>query len=202
MGQFECFKQRMNGCLPLKSILTGIGLLVGSQFVSGQTGLFVLHPAVGDTISQAEKRSYLLFEQVPDSAFGYGTIWLNDGSFQLKVEGKYGEQELELTMDEISSNQVKIEKLDKYYQWLVSQKADSVEQIVHLDDTLNSFNLNDDYISLKQRKKITREAKRFLQLSHSADDNGLIGADKERYIDKNGSFTIWYVEKWKGKLPE
>ncbi|MFV0376659.1 MAG: hypothetical protein ACK5JD_05070 [Mangrovibacterium sp.] len=182
--------------MTIKTFFTAALLFVAALMANAQELVYLLHPLVGDTINLEEKQTYLLFESVPDSLFGLAVIYETPENYLLKVSKDANEARLTLSPEEIETYQTNISKLSVYYQRQQTQTADTLVNLMEQSDTITAPRLMDEYISPEQLVRIKREARRFLELSQSAEEYGLQGTDKQRYIEKNGNWTIWYIEHW------
>ncbi|WP_157202514.1 hypothetical protein [Marinilabilia salmonicolor] len=147
----------------------------------------VLHPVVGDTIDLIEKLDYLLFSDVPDSLFNQGVLTPDGNDYKLTVwhEGDISKFDIDREEFEVLSGNVK--KLSAYYQQKTATADSSAvgnSPLITRDSI--PIGLNIEWMSEQQIKKMTKESRRYNQLKLEADEQGLMGYDRRKYIETGG----------------
>jgi hypothetical protein len=144
----------------MKNVITLlIGLFVGFTSYS-QDNLFVLHPLVGDTISQAEKIEFVLFPEINNEDFLSGTLTYSAEGYFLHYQTP-GNAITTKQISDLDINQYRINlgKLDEYYSNL--SKNDStkskVKSLVEIKSEQEG-KLNKDLINDETKNKIVKEA--------------------------------------------
>jgi hypothetical protein len=147
----------------------------------------VLHPVVGDTIDLIEKLDYLLFSDVPDSLFEQGVLVSKEQGYQLTVWNGEGISEFDVSREEFRMLSENVEKLSAYYQQKAAKNGASAEENSPLitRDSI-PMGLNIEWMSEQQIKKMTKESRRYNQLKLEADEQGLMGYDRRKYIETGG----------------
>ncbi|RCW35245.1 hypothetical protein [Marinilabilia salmonicolor] len=147
----------------------------------------VLHPVVGDTIDLIEKLDYLLFSDVPDSLFEQGVLIPDNQDYQLLVWHEGEVAKVDVSAEDFEMLSGNVEKLSAYYQQKAGKKGDSAE--VHSPlitrDSI-PMGLNIEWMSEQQINKMTKESRRYNQLKLEADEQGLMGYDRRKYIETGG----------------
>ncbi len=148
-----------------------------------------LHPIIGDTISQNEKILFLLFPDIPDSSFQFGTLKQNvDSAFFLDEFVSNQHYKKELTINEINKYKENIDKLLTYYASF-NDTTKSNEQI----DLNKPFHLKKPIgisITSDQLEKMKKEATRYNALKLEAEEKGLWGTEKDNYIKTKGYWKL------------
>lgn len=147
----------------------------------------VLHPVVGDTIDLIEKLDYLLFPNVADSLFNQGVLTPDGHDYQLTVwyEGDISKFYIDSSEFDVFSGNVK--KLSAYYQQKTSTSVSSPAEnspLISCDSI--PMGLNIEWMSEQQIKKMTKESRRYNHLKLEADEQGLMGYDRRKYIETGG----------------
>lgn len=147
----------------------------------------VLHPVVGDTIDLIEKLDYLLFSDVPDSLFEQGVLVSKEQGYQLTVRNGEGISEFDVSREEFRMLSENVEKLSAYYQQKAAKNDASAKENSPLitRDSI-PMGLNIEWMSEQQIKKMTKESRRYNQLKLEADEQGLMGYDRRKYIETGG----------------
>ena len=144
----------------MKNLIT---LLVGLFIVSAgysQNNPFILHPLVGDTISQAEKIKFVLFPEIDNQNFRNGTLTHSLEGYFLHYQTSENTMNTKQISDSIISQyQVNLGRLEEYYSNL--NKNDStkskVKSVVEIKD-VNDGKLNNELINDETKNKIVKEA--------------------------------------------
>jgi hypothetical protein len=147
----------------------------------------VLHPVVGDTIDLIEKLDYLLFSDVPDSLFEQGVLIPDNQDYQLLVWHEGEVAKVDVSAEDFEMLSGNVEKLSAYYQQKAGKKGDSAEVYSPLitRDSI-PMGLNIEWMSEQQINKMTKESRRYNQLKLEADEQGLMGYDRRKYIETGG----------------
>ncbi len=157
-----------------------------------QSTLIVLHSVVGDTISLAEKRDYLLFPEIPDSTFEEGILLQERETYQLVAFHGGDSLMVDISAENLEEYRQHVEKLYAYYTGKQAGKSDSLQSQISLSDSIPDLpEAQGDYLNDEARKKIRKDAFRYQMLNNMADDQGLRGREKEQYMEKGGSGLIW-----------
>jgi len=171
----------------------GLKLLFSSIVcsLSIQAQIVILHPVVGDTIDLTEKKAYLLFPQFADTIFHQAWIEKRDGILDLHTNLK-GEIIVNVIDSiEIAEFKMHIEKLSAYY---ASQgQSDSIYGLPGSLIIRNKTAIGErkSYeLSPEMMDKIKRDARRYAELNHEAQMQGLTGRAKEDFINTAGHMEI------------
>ncbi|TCO07689.1 hypothetical protein [Natronoflexus pectinivorans] len=162
--------------------------------VWSQNGTIVLHPVVGDSISQKEKTDFLLFPEISDNEFVYGKIIKTENEYQLHYLKSNGEQfSLELDSVMLLQYHLNINKLQAYYD---NQNANDTitnhQKILLMSSEIDINKLHIQPIDPRILDKLPYEARRRQHLRNSAIDRGLWGQDIDIYVQTSGYLEIVY----------
>ncbi len=151
----------------------------------------VLHPEVGDTIGLIEKIDYLLFPEIPDSLFDYGVVFQDGDQYRLQITNGSDTNNIALSSVSLKNYKANIDKLRRYYdrkleEDSISLKTDST--IVNKDSITTGLDI--EWMSQKQKEKMVDESSRYNRLKLEADEMGLMGFDREKYIKTGGYIEI------------
>lgn len=149
----------------------------------------ILHSEVGDTIDVVEKIDYLLFPGIPDSVFVYGTINQVDEVNQLNVFDGCQTSVNKLSPEAFQENAQNVEKLSAYYKTRLEKDTTEGTSLLVKKDSI-PMGLNIEWMSSKQKDKMVRESYRYNSLKLDADEMGLMGAERERYIQTGGEMQF------------
>lgn len=149
-----------------------------------------LHPQVGDTIDLIEKLDYLLFTEIPDSLFDHGALTQNGEDYQLKVWHDGNTSEYGISDEEFEKYSGNVEKLSTYYQQQKEKlQAATQKSLVIKSDSIPP-GLDIEWMSEKQKSKMIKESRRYNNLKLEADEMGLMGFDREKYIRTGGQMEF------------
>ncbi|WP_462319152.1 hypothetical protein [Marinilabilia sp.] len=149
-----------------------------------------LHPEVGDTIDLIEKLDYLLFTEIPDSLFDHGALTQNGEDYQLKVWHDGNTSEYGISAEEFEKYSGNVEKLSTYYQRQKEKlQAATKKSLVIKSDSIPP-GLDIEWMSEKQKSKMIKESRRYNNLKLEADEMGLMGFDREKYIRTGGQMEF------------
>ncbi len=155
----------------MKNLITLlIGLFVVFTCYS-QNNLFVLHPLVGDTISQAEKIKFVLFPEISNEDFFNGTLTHSAEGYFLHYQTKGNAITMKQISDsDINQYQINLGKLDEYYSNL--NKNDStkikVKSVVEIKGDQEG-KLNKELINDETKNRISQEAIRDTRMKEDAE---------------------------------
>jgi len=155
----------------MKNLITLlIGLFVVFTSYS-QNNLFVLHPLVGDTISQAEKIKFVLFPEINNEDFLSGTLTHSAERYFLHYQTPGNViNTRQISDQDINQYQVNLGKLDEYYSNL--SKDDStkskVKSVVEIKSEQEG-KLNTDLINDETKNKIVKEAIMDVRMKEDAE---------------------------------
>ena len=150
----------------------------------------VLHPIIGDTIDLVEKLDYLLFAEIPDSLFDKGTLIKEGENYQLKVWYNSEISRFALTSNEFEQYAQNVAKLSVYYkQTKESSSGVPVESPLITNDSI-PLKLDIEWMSEQQKQKMASESRRYNNLKLEADEQGLMGFDREKYIKTGGEMEF------------
>ena len=160
-------------------------------FAASAQKLITLHPILGDTIDQREKETYLLFPAIEDSLFDYGLIMTDGMDYFL-----HNHYSTDITISILDSNQVTesymiVEKLSTYFGHRTH--LDSVyqqESILLIEENENNKKVRSISVGPEMQKKIARDARHMETRRNRADQQGLMGKDRENHMNNSGSFSI------------
>lgn len=159
--------------------------------LSFQAQTIILHPVVGDTIDLTEKKAYLLFPQFADSSFQHAWIEKKDGIMNLHscLKGEIVTSVIDTL--EMAECRMNIEKLSAFYasQGQTDSTTNLSGSIIIKNKTTVSEKRNYE-LSPEMMDKIKREARRYAELNHEAQMQGLNGRAKEDYINTAGHMEI------------
>ncbi len=147
-----------------------------------------LHPVVGDTIDLIEKLDYFLFPDVPDSKFEQGVLIPNAQDYQLLVWHKDEISKMDVSAEDFIIFSENVEKLSAYYQQK-EEEAPVKESLLISGDSI-PFGLDIEWMSQKQKRKMIKASKRYNSLKLDADEMGLMGFEREKYIKTAGMLII------------
>lgn len=163
--------------------------IVCSLSIQAQT--VILHPVVGDTIDLTEKKAYLLFPQFADSIFHQAWIEKKDGILNLHTTMKGEVIVSVIDTIEIAEFKMHIEKLSAYY---ASQgHSDSIygtSGSIVIRNKTGTDEKRSYELSPEMMDKIKRDARRYAELNHEAQMQGLTGRAKEDFINTAGHMEI------------
>lgn len=145
-----------------------------------------LHPQVGDTINLIEKLDYLLFTEVPDSLFDHGILIKEGEKYQLTVWHDKDVNEYSVSEEEFEQYAGNVEKLSTYYQRQKENLAVSLEKSPIIKRDSIPLGLDIEWMSAEQRSRMIKESRRYNHLKLDADEMGLMGFDREKYINTGG----------------
>ncbi|PWE00862.1 hypothetical protein [Marinilabilia rubra] len=150
----------------------------------------VLHPEVGDTIDLIEKLDYLLFTQVPDSLFDQGVLRKDGENYQLAVWHDTDIEKYDISIEDFESYAGNIEKLSAYYKRQKEKlEAGNKKSLVIKRDSFPP-GLDIEWMSKKQKSKMIKESRRYNNLKLDADEQGLMGFEREKYIKTGGQMEF------------
>jgi hypothetical protein len=149
-----------------------------------------LHPQVGDTIDLIEKLDYLLFTEIPDSLFDHGTLTQNGENYQLKVWHDNEVDKYDVSVEKFEQYAGNVKKLSTYYQRQKEKlQAATKKSLVIKRDSIPP-GLDIEWMSEKQKSKMIKESRRYNNLKLEADELGLMGFDREKYIRTGGQMEF------------
>lgn len=166
----------------MKKAVTVIVFLILQIGAFTQEQLIVLHPSVGDTIDRNERNDFLLFPEITIPDFESATIHSKTDKFYLHVSSKSGLDIIEIDSTTIKQSREHIEKLLKYFAYLV-KKETSLDEDVKLRENVPKF--QGDILTAQQRETIAIEARKYFNVNQDAESLGLWGLEKENYIKVN-----------------
>jgi hypothetical protein len=146
----------------------------------------ILHEVVGDTIDLIEKIDYLLFAEVEDSLFDYGVVFKEDELYVLEVMHTSGITTRELSSEAFQSYVGNVEKLSAYYQQKKEEGKVLSENSPLISKDSIPLGLDIEWMSRKQKDKMTKESRRYNSLKLDADEIGLMGFERKKYIETGG----------------
>jgi len=178
-----------------KLVLAIIFIVFNSLIILAQNKIAQIHPVIGDTVSQSEKRLFLLFSDIPDSTYQFGHITFdNHESYFListKNNGDVLKQKIE--REDIERYKQNVDKLLLYYaQMDTSFTNDNNSMLAEAIVSKSNRSINSDALKLsfEQRKILVKNARRYSDLKMEGMDSGLWGKDLENYIKTSGSWNI------------
>lgn len=132
-----------------------------------QNNLFVIHSAVGDTISRSEKIKFVLFPEIKDEDFLNGTITHSPEGYFLHYQAP-GDTIIskEISESDINQYQADIEKLSRYYSGFGAK--DSTKSVVEIGNEQNR-ELKQELIDNETRTKIIQQAASDIRLKEDAE---------------------------------
>lgn len=160
-----------------------------SLSVFSQDELIVLHPVVGDTIDRQEQRNFVLFSDLLDQDFTTATIHFNNVKYVMHINSVSGLKLVDIKEEDIVENSKHVDKLVKYFEFLV-EKKDSLD--IDLKTASSWPKFQPEILNDAQRRKLAIEARAYLSLNQDADRRGLLGIDRENYIEVNSK--SWLAE--------
>jgi hypothetical protein len=157
----------------MKTLFICIAILFSSSILGyAQDRIFILHPAVGDTIDITEKKKYLVFPEIDNAGFDYAFITQANRKYTARIVSKNGSVTfLNLSDSIIDQYFYNIEKLNDYYAGL-EQRDSFPKANGHLSPAKNDFTDN-----RVPKNIITPSIKE--QISKDADVQRRINEDKE-----------------------
>lgn len=150
----------------------------------------VLHEVVGDTIDLVEKIDYLLFTEVEDSLFDYGVVFEEDELYVLEVTHNSGVSFRELSPEAFQAYVGNVEKLSAYYQQKQEKGNVLSERSPLISKDSIPLGLDIEWMSKKQKDKMTKESRRYNSLKLDADEMGLMGFERKKYIETGGAMEF------------
>ncbi len=157
-----------------------------------------LHPILGDTIDQIEKETYLLFPAIEDSLFDYGYIMTDSIDYFLHFHSSTGINSSTIDSDQITEGYMMVEKLSTYFGHKTN--LDSVyrqESILLIEENENSKKVTTISVGPEMQKKIARDARNMQTRRNRADQQGLMGRDRERHMNNSGAMSITILDNTK-----
>ncbi len=165
--------------------------------ISQQT-IYVLHPVVGDTIDVVELSKYQLFTEIKNVK----KIVLNNTNevFLLSyTEDGFNFKSKEVSKVDIELNRNNILKLEEYY-----QKQQNKDSIIETNQGFmkieNNLYKGEDRIDLSDETKnnLRQESNRYNSLKNRAQDKGLLGSERNDFIQTGASgVELFHIKKKK-----
>jgi hypothetical protein len=96
-----------------------------------QDSILILHPIIGEIIDNIEKRKYLLFTEIEDTAYSYAYIKYSDNKYYLNVTktGTNAQYVKQLDSSEIHQYYINITKLNEYFSSFPNKDSIEVSEI-------------------------------------------------------------------------
>ncbi len=178
-----------------KFLIIAFLFVLNNVFVPAQSKIAQLHPIIGDTISQSEKRLFLLFSQIPDSTYHFGQLMFDDkeGYMLISTMNNADVLKQEIDREEVEQYKANVDKLLAYYAQIDTSSVISDKNDLGLSlMSLNSNPVNKDALQLssEQKKILVKNAIRYNYLKMEGIDNGLWGQDLDNYIKTSGSWDF------------
>jgi hypothetical protein len=100
-------------------------LIFTTGFANAQHLPVTLHPAIGDTIDQIEKKKFLLFPVIADSVFDYGTLFRSNDTLFFNVVLKDRNHYLFVLNDStLIKYHEQVERLNEFYNQSAKSASD------------------------------------------------------------------------------
>jgi hypothetical protein len=171
-------------CYSIKSAISFV-LLISAVSVSAQQKV-VLHEVVGDTIDLVEKIDYVLFTEIEDSLYDYGVVFKDNELYVLEVTHNSGITSLELCPEVFHNYAGNVEKLSAYYRQKKEKNNVLSESSPLITKDSIPLGLDIEWMSKSQKDKMTKESRRYNRLKLDADEMGLMGFERKKYIETGG----------------
>ena len=163
-------------------------LLTHASFSQNQ--LINIHPLVGDTISHEEAYTYYMFQNYDVKIFDYAMLYEVNNGYKVFF---YGEQVQEASIDSLTLNEYH-ENIEKIYQYML--KNDESKDNITLQDTILIESVNLKLMTPEQKDKMVKDARVYTMKMLNANEQGLMGPERDDYINKTGGY-MWGKSKKK-----
>ncbi len=169
--------------MTIKGCLLAV-LLTLSCWVPSQAQIVQLHASLGDTISSEEAYMYYLFQEDGIRAFEYALVYRTNEQYTVQF---YGDSRTAIAIDS-STVAAYGKNIDKINQFLAAEKQDA--GVVVIADSLMFKSVDLQLMTGDQKKKMIKDARRYNWKKVNADEKGLMGNERDDYINTSGG-AIW-----------
>ena len=166
--------------------------LLLSHFCLAQQKIISLHPLIGDTITYEEAYDFYLLHENDIKSFDYAIIIQEHQDYTVYF---YGDSARQASIDSLQIAQYH-QNIEKLWQYTLQSRAEQNKSLDKDTSVIQSVDLN--LMTLEQKKKMIKDARLYNHKKLNADEWGLMGNEREDYMNYSGGY-IWSPVKKKDK---